>query len=162
MEKIEEYKIQLTDAIIESCLDIGLPVNLNAASKEADILVNSFVESAISKNKEANEMYIDMSVSSAINSYRLISTLPINDRILFVNGINMGTQLLADMKEANMLDGKTLQEKTVLAFNMYESLKKDVGIKDSEEDFYTKLGIKDVIEIMHNYNNIKSQEKKKK
>lgn len=106
-----------------------------------------------------------MCVSSAINSYQLITRLPIEDRILFVNGINIGTQLLADMKEANILDGKSLQEKTILALDMYESFKKNLDIKDSAGDFYTKLGIKDVIEIMHNYNNgknNKAKENKKK
>lgn len=161
MEKIEEYKIQLTDTIVQTRLDKGIPINLNEASSEADILVNSFVESAISKNKEANDIYIDVSVSSAISSYRLISTLPINDRILFVNGMNIGTQLLSDMKSENNYDGKSLQEKMQLALNMYESLKKEFGIEDNEKNFYTMLGIKDIIEIMHNYDNNKQKENKK-
>lgn len=165
MEKIEEYKIQLTDAIVQTCLDRGIPINLNLAREEAEELLDSFVASAISNNKEANDIYIDVCVSSAINSYQLITRLPIEDRILFVNGINIGTQLLADMKEANILDGKSLQEKTILALDMYESFKKNLDIKDSAGDFYTKLGIKDVIEIMHNYNNgknNKAKENKKK
>lgn len=161
MEKIEEYKIQLIDAIVKTCLDRGIPINLNLAREEAEELLDSFVASAISNNKEANDIYIDVSVSSAINSYQLITRLPIEDRILFVNGMNIGTQLLSDMKSENNYDGKSLQEKMQLALNMYESFKKEFGIEDNEKNFYTMLGIKDIIEIMHNYDNNKQKENKK-
>jgi len=167
MKKIDEYKRQLLAAIIESKLENGLYVNFIKAQEEVDIIINSFLESAISENEEANEVYIDISVSSAISSYRMIpKSLPIDDRIKYINGINIGTQFVADMKDKNIEFEELSLNPPDLAKEIYDSLRNDLGLDNTKvarkEDCYTLLGICEVIEMMYKYDTNKPKENKKR
>ena len=145
MKKKEEIelKMELFDVIAEKRETFDIFGIMN----EIEVLYNLYKEVAISENSEANDIFINISMQSAMNSYILDSDLPLFYRISFINGINFATQFIADTKDNSELQKLPLKQKEALALSLWEQANKENQLIDEISNYYVKKGIKSIIEI---------------
>ncbi len=140
----KKLKMELFDVISEkrNVFDIV------HVKEEVETLYNLYKAAAISENSEANDIFINISMQSAINSYRLDPDLPLAYRIPFINGINFATQFIADTKDINGVKKLSLEQKKKLVLSLWKEENKE-GLQeiDKVSKYYIKRGIESIIEI---------------
>lgn len=148
-EEEKRLKMDLFDVIAEK-QEI---FSINSVKMEIEILYGIFKDAAVSENSEANDIFINISMQSAINSYRLAPNLPIEFRIPFINGINFATQILADTKDNEQFKELSVEHQKELVISLWNKTNEGInGNTNPIFDSYIEDGIKSIIEIMHKEN----------
>lgn len=151
MTKEEEKRLKMD--LFDVIADKREVININSIKMETEILYGIFKDSAVSENSEANDIFININMQSAIISYRLVPDLPIEFRIPFINGINFVTQILADTKDNEQFKELSVEHQKELVISLWNKTNEEIN-SNTNPIFasYIEDGIKSIIEIMHKEN----------
>lgn len=151
MTKEEEKRLKMD--LFDVIADKREVININSIKMETEILYGIFKDAAVSENSEANDIFININMQSAIISYRLVPDLPIEFRIPFINGINFVTQILADTKDNEQFKELSVEHQKELVISLWNKTNEEIN-SNTNPIFasYIEDGIKSIIEIMHKEN----------
>ena len=142
------YKKKLLDTILEQ-RDL---MSITKINDEINIIYDVY-----SNNKQVpvkDNAYLELSMNSAVISYKIYPYMNINNRISFINGINYATEFLKRNENNVEFHDMSLENRVDLAIKTYDehSMNNELDIKlgiNSKEVHYFKKGIKSYIGLIY-------------